>query len=69
MSGQVQNVVGEEIEVSCMQQIGKKNNFVWPQVSDVIYYFNSDVKAIIAEPEPSTSRSSKLSDEDWDKFT
>ncbi|KAK0152137.1 hypothetical protein N1851_006503 [Merluccius polli] len=66
--GQVQNVVGEEIEVSCMQQIGKKNNFVWPQVSDVIYYFNSDVKAIIAEPEPSTSRSSKLSDEDWDTF-
>lgn len=66
--GQVQKVVGEEIEVSCMRQMGKKNTFTWPEVSDVIFYFQSDVKAIISEPEPSTSRSSRLLDEDWDKF-
>lgn len=66
--GQVQKVVGEEIEVSCMRQMGKKNTFVWPEVSDVIFYFQSDVKAIISEAESSTSLSSRLLDKDWDKF-
>ncbi|KAI4829042.1 hypothetical protein KUCAC02_023105 [Chaenocephalus aceratus] len=66
--GQVLKVVGGDVEVSCMQQSGRKNCFAWPQNPDVIYYFQSDVKTLISEPEPSSSRSSKLSAEDWDKF-
>ena len=66
--GQVLKIVDEEIEVSCMQQSGGKNCFVWPQIPDVIFYFQSDVKAVISEPEPSTSRSSRLSAEDWERF-
>ncbi|XP_022078608.1 uncharacterized protein LOC127533326 [Acanthochromis polyacanthus] len=66
--GQVLKVLGEEVEVSCMQQSGRRNNFVWPQVADVIFYFRSDLKARISEPEPLTSRSSRLSDEDWNRF-
>lgn len=66
--GQVLKVLGEEVEVSCMQQSGRRNNFVWPQKADVIFYFRSDLKARISEPEPLTSRSSRLSDEDWNRF-
>ncbi|XP_063737744.1 uncharacterized protein LOC134863258 isoform X1 [Eleginops maclovinus] len=66
--GQVLKVVGEEVEVSCMQQSGTKNCFVWPQIRDVVFYFQTDVIAVISEPEPSTSRSSRLSLEDWERF-
>ena len=66
--GQILKVVGDDVEVSCMQQSGRKNCFAWPQNTDVIYYFQSDVKMLISEPEPSSSRSSTLSAEDWDKF-
>lgn len=31
--GQVLQVVGEEIEVSCMQQLGGKNAFTWPHTA------------------------------------
>lgn len=66
--GQVLKIIGEEIEVSCMQQSGTKNCFIWPQTRDVLFYFQSDIIAGISEPEPSTSRSSRLSSEDWERF-
>ncbi|KAF3850507.1 hypothetical protein F7725_012279, partial [Dissostichus mawsoni] len=44
--GQVLKVVVDDVEVSCMQQSGRKNCFAWPQNPDVIYYFQSDVKSL-----------------------
>ncbi|KAK1898505.1 putative ABC transporter ATP-binding protein YfmR [Dissostichus eleginoides] len=58
--GQVLKVVGEELQVSCMRQSGDKNLFMWPQTPDVIFYFRKDIHAAISEPEPATSRFSKL---------
>lgn len=50
---QVLKVVGEEMEISCMQQAAERNNsFAWPQVKDITYYFKSDIQAVISEPEP-----------------
>ncbi|XP_076594582.1 uncharacterized protein LOC143325434 isoform X2 [Chaetodon auriga] len=68
--GQVVQVVGHEMEVSCMHQCATgKNAFVWPERADKVFYFRSDVKAVISEPEPLTMRQSKLVKSDWDKFT
>ena len=58
--GQVLNVVGAEVEVSCMWQVMGKNSFVWPTTPDVLFYYASDMQALLSEPEPSTNRSSKL---------
>ena len=66
--GQVLEVVGEEVKVSSMQQSGEKNLFMWPQIPDVIFYLEKDVHAVISEPEPATSRYSKLSTQDWEKL-
>ncbi|KAK1906770.1 Protein U3, partial [Dissostichus eleginoides] len=63
--GQVLKVVGEELQVSCMRQSGDKNLFMWPQTPDVIFYFRKDIHAAISEPEPATSRFSKLTCQDW----
>lgn len=38
------------------------------QVPDIIYYYKKDVLFVIAEPEPATSRYSKLTSQDWAKF-
>lgn len=32
--GQVLQVINDEIEVSCMQQLGGKNLFTWPHLAD-----------------------------------
>lgn len=66
--GQVLEVVGEEVQVNCMLQSGDKNLFVWPQTVDLIFYYRKDVHAVISEPEPATSRFSKLTLQDWVKF-
>ncbi|KAK1875721.1 Isopentenyl phosphate kinase [Dissostichus eleginoides] len=66
--GQVLKVVGEELQVSCMRQSGDKNLFMWPQTPDVIFYFRKDIHAAISDPEPATSRFSKLTCQDWVKF-
>lgn len=42
---QVLNLVGAELEVSCMRQIMGKNSFVWPTTPDVIFYYASDMQA------------------------
>ncbi|KAJ8282121.1 hypothetical protein COCON_G00046400, partial [Conger conger] len=66
--GQVLHLVENEIEVSCMRQTAGKNSFMWPETCDVIFYYMSDVQAVISEPEPSTNHSSKLCSPDWEKF-
>lgn len=66
--GQVLNVVGAEVEVSCMRQVKGKNSFVWPTTPDVLFYYASDMQAPLSEPEPSTNRSSKLCVQDWETF-
>lgn len=66
--GQVLEDVGEEVQVSSMQQLDDKNLFIWPQTPDVIFYYKKDVHAVISEPEPATSRYSKLNSQDWAKF-
>ena len=50
--GQVLQVFDEELEVSCMQQLGSKNAFTWPHPADVTFYYHTDVLKIISEPEP-----------------
>ena len=50
--GQVIQVVGEEVEVSCMQQLGEKNVFTWPHPPDILFYYESDVLHQISELEP-----------------
>lgn len=62
--GQVLEVVGEEVQVNCMLQSGDKNLFMWPQTVDLISYYRKDVHAVISEPEPATSRFSKLTLQD-----
>lgn len=62
--GQVLQVIGEETEVSAMQQLGKKNVFTWPHPADKIFYYQSDVLQVISEPEPCNSRHSRLNDAD-----
>ena len=42
--GQVLQVIGDEIEVSCMQQLGRKNVFTWPHIADIIIYYSKDVQ-------------------------
>lgn len=66
--GQVLDVVGEEVKVNAMRQSGEKNLFMWPETVDAIFYFKQDIQSVISEPEPATSRWSKLSNEDWEKF-
>jgi len=67
--GQVLKVVEEELQISCMRQSGDKNLFLWPQTLDVTFYFRKDIHAVISEPEPATSRFSKLTCQDWVTFT
>lgn len=67
--GQVLQDVGEEVQVSTMQQSDGKNMFTWPRTPDVIFYYKKDVHAVISEPEPATSRSSRLNIQDWERFT
>ncbi|KAK0132285.1 hypothetical protein N1851_032914 [Merluccius polli] len=66
--GQITQVVGDEIEVSCMKQLGAKNVFTWPQPPDLLFYYEADVLSVISEPEPVNSRHSRLTTEDWKKF-
>lgn len=66
---QVLKVVGNEIEVSCMQQSGGKNVFTWPHHLDIIFYYRDDVLEVISEPEILNARRSKLNNKDWDSFT
>lgn len=66
--GQVLGAESDELEVNCMHQCGTgKNAFVWPETPDKLFYFTSDVKAIVSEPEPLTLRKSKLTTADWEK--
>lgn len=66
--GQITQVVGDEIEVSCMKQLSAKNVFTWPQPPDLLFYYEADVLFMISEPEPVNSRHSRLTTEDWKKF-
>lgn len=66
--GQVLQVVGEEIEVSCMQQLGGKNAFTWPHRADIIFFYTAEVLKVIAEPEPLNSRHTRLMHSDWEYF-
>lgn len=66
--GQVVKLAGNELEVSCMRQLMGKNLFAWPTTPDVIFYYASDMQAILSEPEPDTNRSSKLCPQDWKTF-
>ncbi|KAI4828768.1 hypothetical protein KUCAC02_022844 [Chaenocephalus aceratus] len=66
--GQIVQVVGDEIEVSCMKQLSAKNVFTWPHPPDLLFYYESDVLFMISEPEPVNSRHSQLTTEDWKKF-
>lgn len=59
---------GRALEVSCMQQLGKRNVFTWPHPPDKIFYFKSDVLHKVSEPEPLNSRRSKLMQDDWKSF-
>ena len=63
--GQVIQVVDEEVEVSCMQQMGWKNVFTWPSSCSIM---RRDVLRIISEPEPVNSRHSKLPEDAWKQF-
>ena len=67
--GQVLQVIGDEIEVSCMQQLGRKNVFTWPHPADIIFYYIKDVLKVISEPEPLNSRHTRLTHTDWDCFS
>lgn len=67
--GQVLRIIGEEIEVSCMQQKGSKNTFTWPHPADIIFYYPSDVLKVISEPEPLDSRHTQLTRTDWNCFS
>lgn len=66
--GQVTKVVNDEIEVSCMQQLGGKNKFIWPHPPDLLFYNESNVLHVISEPEPLTLRYSKLTADNWKDF-
>lgn len=66
--GQVLKVVGNEIEVSCMQQSGGKNVFIWPHPLDIVFYYISDVLEVISKPERLNTRHSKLKSTDWDSL-
>ena len=68
--GQVEQVVAGEVEVNCMHQSAPgKNAFVWPDMADKVFYFKEDIKAVVSEPEPLTTRQSKLSHGDCEKFS
>ena len=66
--GQIIQVVGDEVEVSCMQQLARKNVFTWPHPPDILFYYESDVLHIISVPEPVNSRHSKLIEDAWKQF-
>ncbi|CAK6967191.1 hypothetical protein KUCAC02_022844 [Scomber scombrus] len=66
--GQVLQIVGEEIGVSCMQQLGGKNAFTWPERADIIFFYAAEVLKVIAEPEPLNSRHTRLMHSDWEYF-
>lgn len=67
--GQVLQVIGDETEVSCMQQLGGKNVFTWPHPADIIFYYTTEVLKVISEPEPLNSRHTRLTHSDWDYFS
>ena len=58
-------VVAEELEVSCMQQLGGKNVFTCPQPADLLFYYESDVLNVVSEPEPLNWPHSKLTAKDF----
>ena len=66
--GQIIQVVGDEVEVSCMQQLARKNALTWPYPPDILFYYESDVLHIISDPEPVNSRHSKLTEDAWKQF-
>ena len=66
--GQIIQVVGDEVEVSCMQQLARKNVLTWPYPPDILFYYESDVLHIISDPEPVNSRHSKLTEDAWKQF-
>lgn len=66
--GQVIQVMGEEVEVSCMQQLSGENVFTWSHPPELLFYSESDVLHIISEPEPLNLCHSKLMMEDWKHF-
>lgn len=67
--GQVLQVIGDETEVSCMQQLGGKNVFTWPHPGDIIFYYTTEVLKVISEPEPLNSRYTRLTHSDWHYFS
>lgn len=67
--GQVLQVLGDEIEVSHMRQLGQKNKFTWPHPADTVFYYKTDVLKKISEPEPLNSRHTQLTHADWDYFS
>ena len=66
--GQILQVVGDEVQVSCMKQLNGKNVFTWPDPPDDLFYYQSDVLHMCAEPEPVNCRHSKLTVDDWKQF-
>lgn len=67
--GKVLQVIGDETEVSCMQQLGGKNVFTWPHPGDIIFYYTTEVRKVISEPEPLNSRHTRLTHSDWHYFS
>lgn len=52
LGGQVLLVIGNESEVNCMQQLGRKNKFAWPQQADSMFYCTTnDALKVVPEPE------------------
>ena len=61
-------MVGDEVQVSCMKQLNGKNVFTWPDPPDDLFYYQSDVLHMCAEPEPVNCCHSKLTVDDWKQF-
>ena len=62
--GQIVDISMEGLQVNCMKQLGDKNDFVWPNRRDCIYYQDQEVVCGISRPQQG-SRFATLSKFDW----
>ena len=67
--GEGKSIGDEEIEVLCMERIGRaSDSFVWPEKEDLEWYSNDEILCAINPPVPETRQDFVLSRQDFDKI-
>ena len=67
--GEVKSIGDEEIEVFCMERIGRtSDSFVWPEKEDLGWFSDDEILCAINPPVPETRLAFVLFRQDLDKI-